>query len=54
MNGRDQLERTTYRAIEGYDGEARTAKEAGAKTCFARLFGRFDLLKRMFRDWPER
>jgi hypothetical protein len=54
MNGRDQLKRMKYRAIDRYDGEAWTMREAGAATCLARLYGRFDLLKRMCRDWQER
>ena len=54
MNGRDQLKRTNYRAIEGYDSQAPTEKEAGAATYLARLYGRFDLPRRMYLGWPER
>ncbi len=43
-----------YQPIEDYDGEAGATKKAGAATCLARLYHRFDLLKRMCRDWPER
>jgi hypothetical protein len=43
-----------YQPMEGYDGEAGATKKAGAATCLASLYGRFDLLKRMYRDRPER
>ena len=43
-----------YQTIEDYDGDAGATKIAGAATCPARLYGRFDLLKRMYRDRPER
>ena len=46
--------RMKYQPMEGDDGEAGEPKKAGAATCLARLYGRFDLLKRMCRDWPER
>ena len=42
-----------YQPIEDYDGEAGATKKARAATRLARLYGRFDLLKRMCRDWPE-
>jgi len=43
-----------HKPMEGYDSEAGATKKAGAATCLARLYRRFDLLKRMCRDWPER
>ena len=54
MNGRDQFKRTKYRAIEGYDSQAPTEKEAGAATYLARLYGRFNLPQRMRSDWSDR
>jgi len=42
-----------YQTIEDYDGEAAATKIAGAATCLARLYGRLDLLKQMYRDRPE-
>jgi hypothetical protein len=54
MNGRDKIRRTKYRAIEDYDGEAGTQREAGAATYFARLYSRLDLLERLCRDWSQR
>ena len=51
MNVNDQLKHMKYRAI---DGEAGVTKEACAATCLARLYGRFDLLKRMRSDWSDR